>query len=164
MKKLIFILVLGVIIGCQPSCGDSNPSIETNTDNEKRKEENVVEYYPSGIKKLEGKLVNGERHGKWIYYYENGFIWSEGQYWYGKRKGYSLVYYENGRKKLVGQYENNLKVGVWEVWNQDGTLAQKVNIDEMETKGDALDLEDKEEIEANVDSLNVERKGERKEK
>jgi len=141
MKKLIFILLIGAIFGCKLEGGDSNKVEEKNSKNEERKEENVVEYYSNGIKKLEGKLVNGERHGKWIYYYENGFIWSEGQYWYGERKGYSLVYYENGRKKLVGKYENNLKVGIWEVWNKDGTLARKVNVDEMKAKGDSLSLE-----------------------
>ena len=102
--------------------------------------EYVTEYYPSGIKKIEGKLVNGERHGKWIYYYDNGFIWSEGKYWHGKRKGYSVVYYKNGQKKMTGQYLDDKKVGEWSIWNESGSLAHKISLDEELSKEDSLRL------------------------
>lgn len=39
-----------------------------------------TEYHANRQKKLEGRLVNGEREGVWIEWYESGKIWSEGNY------------------------------------------------------------------------------------
>ncbi len=105
------------------------------------KTEQITEFYPSGIKKIEGKLIDGKRHGKWIYYYENGFIWSEGVYKNGIRNGYALVYYPDGAQKISGQYKKNLRVEVWKVFNTDGTLIKAINLNEMLTKKDSTLLE-----------------------
>ena len=103
--------------------------------------EQYVEHYPSGIKKVEGELIDGKRHGKWIFYYDNGFIWSEGQYRHGIREGYSLVYYKNGKKKISGQYKKNLRYGEWKVYEQDGSLVKAIDINEMLTSKDSVLLE-----------------------
>ncbi len=136
MKQIVFISLACFLLACV------KPEDKTPTEIvEERKVENVLERYPSGKKKLEGKLVNGERHGKWIYYYDNGYIWSEGKFWYGKRKGFSTVYYENGNRQIAGEYKNDLKVGIWRLWNEDGTLEHTLNLDEMLSKEDSLKLE-----------------------
>lgn len=121
------------------SCENNEPTVEKKE--EKRKVEKVLENYPDGKKKMEGELVNGERHGDWKYYYENGFLWSEGKYWYGKRKGYSTVYHKNGKKKLEGRYENDLKVGEWKLWAEDGSLYKTIDMDKLLSASDSLKLE-----------------------
>lgn len=139
MKKLILILMLGSILSC---VSESKEKEEGQEETQKaNKTEQVVEYYADGVKKVEGKMVNGERHGKWIFYYENGYIWSEGMFKNGKRKGYSVVYHENGRKKLAGEYKDNQKVGVWKVYGKDGALLKEVNLDEEPTQEEVLSLE-----------------------
>lgn len=137
MKQIIYILAFFALAACNTEQKDQENQARLE---QKPKSEYVTEYYPTGIKKIEGKLINGQRHGRWVYYYENGFIWSEGKYVHGKRKGYSVVYYENGRKKLAGEYKNDQKVGQWQVWNEDGTLAHEISMDEPLTKEDSLRL------------------------
>ena len=131
MKKIVFILLSLTIFAC-------NNSVEENKKQEvlERKVEQVVERYSNGIKKMEGETVNGKRHGMWKYYYANGFLWSEGEFWYGERKGYSIIYYNTGKKQMEGSYENDLKVGKWKLWNQDGSLNKIIDLDQMLTSAD----------------------------
>ena len=135
MRIAAILLISMLVLSCQ----NNEPTQKENK--LKRKVEKVLEYYPDGKKKLEGELVNGERHGIWKYYYKNGFLWSEGKYWYGARKGYSTVYHENGKKKLEGEYENDLKVGKWKLWTEDGSLYKTINMDELLSSDDSLKLE-----------------------
>jgi antitoxin component YwqK of YwqJK toxin-antitoxin module len=121
--KITFILSMAHF-ACQSS---SQPQEEKRQSS--RTVEDYVEHYPSGIKKIEGKMLNGERHGDWVYYYEDGIKWSEGRYKNGKRVGYSRIYYENGKLKLQGKYEDDVRVGIWKVWNNDGTFADSVDMD-----------------------------------
>ncbi len=138
MNKL-FILILGFFL---IACGEEakQASTEASTESIIEKEENYLERYPNGLKKVEGKLINGQRHGIWTYYYENGMKWSEGKYKRGIRDGFSVVYYENGRKKLAGEYKGDLKVGIWKVWNDDGSFAAEVNLNEKLSAADSLKL------------------------
>lgn len=116
------------MIACQ---NQEAPATEKKTE---RTVEEVLEHYPDGKKRMEGKLVNGERHGNWKVYYENGFLWSEGKYWKGKRKGYSVVYHKNGKKKLEGNYEDDVKVGIWKLWGEDGSLYKSIDMDNMSNR------------------------------
>ena len=119
---LISIIISISILACEQKVNEQ----------EEQKEQvikEIVEHYPDGVKKIEGKEVNGVREGKWIYYYENGFIWSQGEFKNGKRTGYSIVYHENGNTKIEGNYEDGLKVGVWKFWNSDGSLSEERDFD-----------------------------------
>ena len=135
---MLRVIILWFIL-CTLSC----TSTESNIDNKviERTTEEVVEYYPNGIKKVEGEKVNGQRHGIWKYYYPNGFLWSEGKFWYGERKGYSVIYYKTGKKQMEGNYEKDLKVGKWKLWNPDGSLNKIVDIDQLLSSEDSLKLE-----------------------
>lgn len=106
---------------------------ETKEKGSEKKVVEVVEHYPDGKKKLEGKEIDGLREGKWIYYHENGLIWSEGKFKNGKRAGYSLVYHESGNKKVEGMYENGKKVGTWKFWKSDGSFADSIDFDKADT-------------------------------
>ena len=131
MKLLHILLIVLVLTACENKEKEEKKPYVRNT-------EEVLEVYPNGVKKMEGKLVNGERHGEWKYYYNNGFLWSEGKYWYGKRKGYSVVYYESGKKKIEGNYKEDEKVGIWKLWNPDGSLNKTINMDQPTLEKDSL--------------------------
>ncbi len=103
--------------------------------------ENHIDRYPSGVKRMEGKFLNGKREGKWIAYYESGIKWSEGNFKDGLREGKGIVYYENGKKKMEGEYFRNLKVGEWKIWEEDGTFVQAVDLNEFMNSEDSLLLE-----------------------
>jgi len=141
MKTLYLIALILTLAACESNSKTSKVSEKETTTDSTPNVENVVEYYPNGTKKIEGKRLDGKRHGKWKYYYENGFLWSEGFYKNGEREGNSVVYYDNGRKKIQGQYKKNYRTGVWKVWESDGSLAGSVNINETLTKEDSLMLD-----------------------
>lgn len=129
-----FLLICFVLISCQ------SPESEK----QEQKEPTVEKYesfYPNGLKQLEGKLVNGERHGKWIAYHENGMKWSEGSYRNGVREGNAIIYYENGKKKIEGRYKKGYKVGIWRVWEDDGTFADSLDTGKLLSRKDSLVLE-----------------------
>ncbi len=136
MKQLISI---GIVMAFLMAC---------NSAKEEKKEvfkkpviEKVLEYYPNGLKRMEGQKRDGKNHGKWIYYYENGFKWSEGFFIDGLRSGSSIIYYENGKLKLEGQYKKGIKVGDWKVYTEDGKFLEKINVDKMLTRKDSIALE-----------------------
>lgn len=130
MKYLFGLSVFFVLlIACEDKKEDKTDSVEVET---------VVNRYPNGVKKMEGKLVNGKRQGKWIAYYENGIKWSEGVFVDGLREGNSIVYYESGKKKMEGKYHENQKVGLWKVWEEDGSLVQTINMDSTLSPKDSV--------------------------
>lgn len=134
MKQIVLISFTLLIFACQSQT-------EQQVENPKAKTENKVERYANGVKKLEGKIVDGKRHGIWKAYHENGNLWSVGKFRHGVREGISTVYYENGRKKMEGVYEKGLKIGIWKVWEDDGTFVQDIDLNSMLTKKDSLKLE-----------------------
>lgn len=116
----------------------TNVSEKSKPENTSPITEEVVERYDNGVIKVQGRILNGERDGKWVYFYETGIKWSEGQFKNGLRTGPSIVYYESGKKKLEGKYEKNKKVGKWKVWEEDGTLAHIVNMDSLMAGQDSI--------------------------
>lgn len=136
MKNIILFAVSLLLFACEPRVKEVKKEIF------ERKTEKVLERYSNGVKKLEGELVNGERHGTWKFYFENGFVWSEGKYWYGKRKGHSTVFYPSGKVQIEGTYKNDIKIGNWKLYDKDGSLNKTINMDKMLTKDDSLKLID----------------------
>lgn len=136
MMKRILILLISVVF-----CACTNDKPDPKSEVFERDVAQVLEHYPNGKKKLEGETVNGERHGIWKYYFDNGFLWSEGKYWYGERKGFSSIYYEDGKKQMEGNYKKDLKIGIWKLWNPDGSLNRTLDLDQMLTAEDSVKLE-----------------------
>ncbi len=79
-----------------------------------------IQYYPSGQKKMEGLLVNGQRQGVWKSYYENGMLWSEGEFLNDQRHGFGRLFYPGGQKKMEGTYHQGQRTGEWKWWNPQG--------------------------------------------
>lgn len=86
-----------------------------------------TEYYP-GRKaiKFQGAVdKNEQRQGKWVFYAENGLELSVTQYNHGKRDGHTIVKYPNGTLYYYGEYRNEVKVGVWKTYDQQGKLIEE---------------------------------------
>jgi antitoxin component YwqK of YwqJK toxin-antitoxin module len=81
--------------------------------------------HDNGVKKMEGKIIDGKREGYWSAWYPNGVLWSECSYKGGQKHGKSIVYYENGQKRYEGNYESDKKIGTWIYYNPDGSIATK---------------------------------------
>ena len=132
---MIFVLWINFM-----ACTSSTGELETKKEKAQpqRAVEEVVDYYPNGLKKVEGKLVNGKKHGRWVFYFDNGFMWSEGMFKYGIREGYSVVYYKDGRKRMKGQYKNDQKAGPWTFWNEQGEFVETIDADKLKARVDSL--------------------------
>lgn len=87
-----------------------------------------IEYHPNGQVKIKGRMNKaGERHGLWVSYYDNGTKWSESYYVDGERDGHSLTFYPNGRVRYIGEYKNDIKVGNWKFYDEEGNLTKEEN-------------------------------------
>lgn len=139
MKRIVLILPLLILFVFLPSCQTKEKADKTAETHQGI--EHFVEHYPNGIKKVEGDKLNGKRNGRWVFYYEDGMMWSEGTYRHGKREGSSIVYYENGKKKIEGQYKKDMRIGEWKVWEDDGSLVKKIDLNSMLTAKDSLHLD-----------------------
>lgn len=135
MRQIVFLFSIFILTSC------SNEKPQKIKKNNTTKTENVVEYYDSGLKKVEGQLRNEKPHGKWIFYHENGFKWSEGFFNEGERIGKSIVYYENGKIKMTGQYKKNIRTGIWKVFEEDGTFVDQIDLDSTLSRKDSIALE-----------------------
>jgi len=82
-----------------------------------------IERYDNGNLKTEGwRNSSAQRHGIWYAYYEHGPKWSELTYNNGIKEGESVVYYPNAKVHYKGQYKNDVKVGTWIFYKEDGSL------------------------------------------
>ncbi len=90
------------------------------------------EYYRTGSLKVSGKVVNGRNQGAWQYFYESGYL--EGECKFRNGEGEFLGYYPPitrkelkegllGKKKMKGVIRDDRKVGIWELYEQNGELA-----------------------------------------
>jgi antitoxin component YwqK of YwqJK toxin-antitoxin module len=84
------------------------------------------QYYKSGKLFIEGAIVGERRQGKWVAYYEDGKTWSVGYYKDGLKHGNSDVYYENGKLRYNKNYEQDVAVGLWKFYDEQGALIGEV--------------------------------------
>ncbi len=81
----------------------------------------AVEYYPSGVRKWEGKYLSDELTGNVITYYENGTKKEEANYSIGQKHESVKTFYDNGNIKTDEIWLNNRKHKVI-YYNQDGSI------------------------------------------
>jgi hypothetical protein len=79
--------------------------------------------YPSGEKMSEGKMVKGQKSGKWTCWHENGNLKSIGSYSDGKKDSLWQIYDESGIMTASGMYNNGLANGVWMRYYPNGDVA-----------------------------------------
>ena len=87
-----------------------------------RKDECVreVEYYESGLVKMEGAMKDGKRTGEWKSYFPDGKVQSTGFFENGLRTGKAQVYHENGNLYMDGYYMEGHKTGEWIFYDEQG--------------------------------------------
>ena len=67
---------------------------------------NIVSYYKSGKKEIEGYVKNGLPDGKLINWNKNGKKVREVNYKNGKKEGKEIIWNENGQIMLENNYKN----------------------------------------------------------
>lgn len=89
--------------------------------------EDYTEFYDNGQIKIEGKTVNGKRHGVWKSFYENGLKWSETSFNMGLKSGITTTYLEDGMMRYKGQFYNDERTGEWLFYDSVGYIMKKID-------------------------------------
>lgn len=119
-------------------------------------------WYDDGMKKSEGRFVQGRKEGAWTFWYENGRKRWEGTYhldlvegpeqsWYrdgglcysgvsasGNRHGTFRAWHENGQPWWEGEYWAGVRQGIFRYWQRDGSPDTRVSglyVDGKRVKG-----------------------------
>ena len=66
-----------------------------------------------------GKLIKGNRDGKWTWWYTNGQKLEEENYKDGKKEGKSTYWYDNGNMMWEHFYKDDKRDGKWTSWFED---------------------------------------------
>ena len=73
-----------------------------------------------------GRFKNGRRDGEWLEYYGDGELKVVKNYTDGKLDGLYQKYHLNGQLEMIGNYiiwyRINVRDGLWEYFNEDGSL------------------------------------------
>ena len=95
-----------------------------------------TQYYPGKKKvKFQGQQdAEGQRHGIWYFYDESGTKISMTEFKHGQKNGVSLKRYSDGRVHYTGEYANDIQVGIWKTYDQDGKLVDSTNYTELNEK------------------------------
>jgi len=93
-------------------------------------EERIILYRPRGlafwrprVKYAEGYLLQGRRHGKWVFWYKGGEKQLEGQYIKGRKTGAWTKWTEKGQKISQGGFLYGKMHGTWTDWHGNGQKA-----------------------------------------
>ena len=113
------------------------------------------EWWPNGIKKIDGTYRSGYMHGRWKFFNEEGKIYCAGSYMNGNGhqppyllkkipkdgvRGLWTYWNQSGRKIEEGYFsKNGVAKGNWSYWDKNGRkrLGKKINYDTFNNK-DAL--------------------------
>lgn len=129
MKYLLWAVLFGLITACGTEEAEKQePKTEKPEQLVEVKDGLYTEWYP-GKKQIKYRGEQDDenrRHGKWSFYSENGLELSITFYNHGIRDGFTVVKYPTGALHYRGEYRNDLKVGVWTVFDEKGTkLSEK---------------------------------------
>lgn len=110
----------------------------------------VTEWYPSGVKKLEGVMRDKQRHGRFREWNEKGVLERQSDWRAGKLTGFDSWFFESGKTRkeqefvddvadgkyreyfssgklhLEGRFREGAKDDLWSEWNEAGELIAKV--------------------------------------
>jgi tetratricopeptide (TPR) repeat protein len=86
-----------------------------------------IDYYYSGRKQREGRMLNGKVTGRHTFFYQNGNIQVERDYEDGYANGWDKEYYSNGSLKQSGRFVHGKEEGVWEDYFPNGSIRLRSN-------------------------------------
>ncbi len=90
-----------------------------------------IDFYPNHLKKTEGPVLDGKKHGLWKAWYKDGTKWSEGIFQHDMNHGRHTVWHQNGQKFYEGDYIVGQRSGIWKFWAEDGRLLKETNYNEL---------------------------------
>lgn len=93
-----------------------------------------TDFYTNHLKKTEGPVKEGKKHGLWKAWYKDGTKWSEGNFQHDMNHGQHTVWHENGQKFYEGSYIVGQRSGIWTFWGEDGRLLKELNYNELRNK------------------------------
>ena len=73
-------------------------------------------FHNTGTKQYEGTFKDGKEDGLYTRWYENGQKKSEATYKDGELDGFSTLWYDNGQKNWEGTYKDGKEDGLWTYW------------------------------------------------
>ena len=79
-------------------------------------------YYPSGIKKAEGRFINGIVHGKARVFHPNGACHFDGMFRKGVIQGNGKEYWDNKTLKYEGEFVDGVYYGEGRLYHRTGVL------------------------------------------
>jgi hypothetical protein len=89
-------------------------------------------YWPKGLcfwkpraKYAEGAMLDGKRHGKWLFWYKDGKRQLEGDYLNGQKTGTWVKWDECGTKIVEGEFLYGKMHGKWTDWYANRQKAQE---------------------------------------
>jgi antitoxin component YwqK of YwqJK toxin-antitoxin module len=84
----------------------------------------VIDFYPSGKRKIECMMLHDKQVGKTTVYFEDGITIREVQYYdqKGNRERGDTIWYANGNIEFIAQFANNKKNGALEKYDTTGIL------------------------------------------
>lgn len=137
IQKTLLLSLLILFMSCKNSDSTSktSDSAKNNTQEQNYTPVEHIEYYPSGIPKIKGTLIDNEREGKWFSYFENGSIKSTNTYVHNNLQGASYAFHSNGKMFYKGKYAKNIKVDKWYYYNEEGKLLKTL---QYNTKGEVI--------------------------
>jgi antitoxin component YwqK of YwqJK toxin-antitoxin module len=94
-----------------------------------------IEYYPSGGKRIEMNLLNGQKHGKISIYFENQDIQEIRSFNQDLMDGTWLTFNDKRIKIGEANYKNGVKHGKWYIWDEKGVLRYEMEYNNGQKTG-----------------------------
>ncbi len=123
--------------------GHQTGKIHTNSDQ-------FSAFFPSGVKKVEGKLKKGKAIGIWSWWHQNNTLEKTGTFDINNlQTGTWSSWFEHGSINYEGNFKNGLKHGEWKYYHSNGNLSaiefyknnELLNVKHWDKKGKAIDNE-----------------------
>lgn len=94
-----------------------------------------IEYYPSGGKRIEMNLLNGQKHGKITIYFENQDTQEIRSFKQDLMDGTWLTFNNNRIKIGEANYKDGQKHGKWYIWDDNGVLRYEMEYSNGQKSG-----------------------------
>jgi antitoxin component YwqK of YwqJK toxin-antitoxin module len=104
---------------------DENGKVRFTSKKDGKRDYDLLLYYPNGNRQKEGKIINNNLDGPWMFYDRNGYITDKTSYVDGVKQGKSISYYENGKIKSEQNYVDGETDGYYKEYYKDGKVMKE---------------------------------------